>query len=82
MANGCNCGQRHDEAEARLMDYSKPACFPTVKLYSEWKDCARIAQEACTICDDCTPKYKYEMREVNKCRNGVWGLYKFGTKER
>ena len=60
--------------------YIKPLCFPTMKLYVEWKDCARIAQEPCTICDDCSGRYQYLMKIQDKCKPDIWNKHKFGVK--
>ena len=59
----------------------KPSCYPTIKLYEEWKECARIAQEVCTICDDCTGRYKHLMKIENRCRQDIWEQHFFGRKE-
>jgi len=63
------------------MIFQKPMCFPTQKLYDEWRDCARIANELCTICDDCSGRYKHLMKVENKCRQGIWEQHIFGRKE-
>jgi hypothetical protein len=51
-----------------------------MKLYVEWKECARIAQEPCTICDDCSGKYQYAMKIQDKCKPDIWNKHKFGVK--
>jgi hypothetical protein len=64
-----------------LPTHIKPLCYPTQKLYEEWKDCARIANEPCTICEDCSGRYQHMMKIEKKCRPDIWNNHKFG-KER
>ena len=81
MANCRHSCQRCNEEETWVIDfpaYIKPVCFPTMKLYVEWKECARIAQEPCTICDDCSGRYQYLMKIQDKCKPDIWNKHKFG----
>jgi hypothetical protein len=57
---------------------TKPACFPTIKLFEEWKDLARTAKEPCTICGDCSAKYRYDMKEQGRCNAVNWSQHVFG----
>lgn len=58
----------------------KPACFPTQKLYDDWRRVARWANEECTPCTDCNRKFASEMREVGKCEPlQVKAIFRFAT---
>lgn len=44
-----------------------PSCYPTLKSYSEWRQAARVADEPCTPCDDCTGRYASLMKAQGRC---------------
>lgn len=44
-----------------------PDCFKDYKQYSEWLGLARLAKEACTICEDCREEYQTEMKLQERC---------------
>ena len=48
---------------------SKPACFPTQKLFDQWKLLAKWSNEDVHPCEDCTPEFKQRVGlhcETNK----------------
>ena len=49
------------------MSFMHPECFKDAKQYSEWRKVAMIAKEHCTPCTDCSPRYRNEMVEVQRC---------------
>lgn len=56
----------------------KPACYPTQKLYDDWRRVASLAREECTPCTDCSKKFAYEMRERGKCQPAqVKAIFRF-----
>jgi DNA modification methylase len=49
-----------------------PLCFYNRKQYTEWIHLARIGNESCSICDDCTPEYAYKMKQEKRCKKHFW----------
>lgn len=45
-----------------------PMCF-TAQQWEEWKEAARTDCPAHGPCNDCTPEFKNEMMEKNRCEN-------------
>ena len=44
-----------------------PSCFDSVDQWLDYRKSARIAQQVCTICEDCTHQYQAEMIKQDRC---------------
>ena len=73
----------HPFAE-KIASYKKfnhtPLCFANRKQYAEWKELCKTSNEVCSICSDCTPSYKFEMKEKHLCEHHIWSEIVFNQK--
>lgn len=71
---------------AQIAQYKKwnftPLCFRDRKQYNEWRYLAKLGNEVCSICSDCTSKYEYEMKEQTLCEKHIWSEIKFNQSEK
>lgn len=44
-----------------------PLCFDSLEQYKEWRRVGITAREECSICSDCTAKYKHAMQSQGRC---------------
>ena len=44
-----------------------PSCFDSEDQWLEYRKSARIAQQVCTICEDCTHQDQAEMIKQDRC---------------
>ena len=58
-----------------------PPCFATSERHSEWLSLARVSQEFCSICDDCTQEHELEMILQGKCYREYWATMKVNRRE-
>lgn len=59
--------------------YDIPRCF-SEEQFVEWKELAKMAGDASTICDDCTMEYQNKMIRAGTCRRESWEALKFGRR--
>ena len=70
----------------KILRYKKwnatPFCFPSRKIYNEWKELAKTSNEVCSICTDCTAAYRFEMKQQNLCEHHIWSEIMFNQKKK
>ena len=61
-----------------MQDTFYPPCFDSEAQWLDYRKSARIARQACTICEDCTHQYQAEMIKQGRCdrvRGIEWMAY-------
>ncbi len=73
-----NTTQRHGcAAEKKSPSCVAPWCFDSHQQFTEWFRLAVRSREPAVVCEDCTPEYKAQMKQANRCDSDKWQVLEF-----